>query len=177
MKKALYAIKLKQKDKLILEKNKERFIKQFIHTLFFSIIFLLIPLHSKNYSITQLPSFVQEGINTPPFWIFGIIELILLFGAFHSLSFAIISQKLTFDKINDTLEIDSDIWTKIGDSQHLKITENEDSDGDKTYNLYIISHTHRKIFIDSESDKNEVLEMAEEIANFLNLGIKIEKVI
>jgi hypothetical protein len=98
----------------------------------------------------------------------------ILYKAFISLFKLITGDKIVIDKLEKTISKNNQITTTFQDLDHLQIRKYTDSEGDVDYRLFLVKLNGEKVFIDRTSDKNGIIEFAEEIGDFINKAIKFK---
>lgn len=106
-------------------------------------------------------------ISLPGIWV--------VYSAFKALRIAFDGERLTFDKKLDSYSVNNSEKCKISNISYVHIKPDSDSDGHTDYRLSLALLDDKKVFIDRSSSKEDIDEMAYEIARFIRVSIKLKK--
>ena len=159
MKKQLYDVKSRSNESLLIETRSS----PHVASLIFSIIFFTIW-----YGIIL----TKHDVTDPFMWIFILAPLFGVKEIFRSIKIIFWGESYSLNKKSNDFFKDSERKFKLSDIQNVQIRKYEDSEGDDDYRLSLVLKDKGKFFIDRSSDEDAICEMAEEIADFVDVEIK-----
>lgn len=173
MKHKLYNISERTSDRLVISRKRTRFLLEFT----FSILFLITWLACLTQTTTLNENLIDKLIETTksPFnWIFLFAAIAIAYKALTSLFQLITGDKIVIDKHEKTISKNNNIKIAFQDLDYLQIRKYTDSEGDVDYRLSLVKLNGEKVFVDRTSEKNGIIEFAEEIGDFINKAIKFK---
>jgi hypothetical protein len=124
-----------------------------------------------NGSITERFMYL---IFNPFYWIFLFSAAWIFYEIVKNIFLFIIGDQIIIDKGEATITKNGKYLFAFQDLECLQIREYTDSENDTDYRLSFVKTDGSKVFIDRSSDKDGIMEFAEEIADFVNKPIKLK---
>jgi len=150
---------------MVLEKKRPRHFVQFIVAILGFIFFCWVLVSME----------MEGGIANPFIWIISLPGLWILYSALKALQIALNGEQLIFDKNLNSYSVNSSEKCKLSDVSHVHVKRETDGDGHTDYELFLALLNGKKVFIDRSSNKDNIDEMAKEIAHFVRVSIKLKR--
>jgi hypothetical protein len=173
LKHELYSISERTSERLIISRKRTRFLLEFVCSTVFLIAWLACLTQTSSLDDNLVAKFI-ETTRSPFNWIFLLAAVGIAYKALISVFQLITGDKIVIDKHEKTISKNNKLTIAFHDLDYLQIRKYTDSDGDVDYRLSLVKVNGEKVFVDRTSDKNGIIEFAEEIGDFINKEIKFK---
>lgn len=161
MKKSLYVVHTRTPDRLQIDMRSGRHVANLIATVgFFAVWYTVL--------LTDMP----DGASR---WLFLLAPLLFLGELYRPLRVIIWGESWALDRVRDTVSRGDKVVGTCGDFEALQIRVYVDSDDDEDYRLSLVKADGNKIFVDRASNRAHIDELAEEMADFLDVSVRIKR--
>ncbi|MES2621847.1 MAG: hypothetical protein V4615_13440 [Bacteroidota bacterium] len=172
MKHRLYSVSERTPNRLVLNRKSSRFLLGFIVGTAILLIWLSSLLQITDFPPSNdIPKRINELIDQPFQWIFVLAIFWIIYAVLSNLYYWLTGDQILVDKAEGLILKKHGNTVRISELKNLQIRKYTDSDNAVDYRLALIKDNGEKIFVDRASDRGGVIELAEEIGDFINKPI------
>ena len=110
----------------------------------------------------------------PFYWVFLFAAFWIAYEILKNAYLLLSGDQIIIDKGDGVILKQNNPVINLSDVEYLQIREYTDSDNATDYRLSFVRTDGAKIFIDRATDKDGIMEFAEEIADFINIPIRLK---